>query len=195
MKHATPLALGLLLALPTTFSAPHLAYAWTQHSQPDAMSNRPTMVIFQVAEGYQNDANPPMLVVGCGEGDLRAVVGFGPDVYLGTGMVPVMVRFSDTTPSTETDPVDETGNEIVWYDERIEGVFNGWLFLHVLDAWSHPSKHPSTVAMRVYPPGADPITVKFNLTGFDAAYAPIGKECNIPINSPPPNGWSAEPND
>lgn len=181
------LGLGLLLALSAAFIAAPAAKAWTQHSQPDAMSDQPTMVIYQIAEGYQNDANPPMLVVGCGEGDLRAVVGFGP-VYLGAGMVPVMVRFSDTTPSTETDPVDKAGDEIVWYDERIEGAFNGWLFLHVLDAWSHPSKHPSTVAMRVYPPGADPITVKFSLAGFDQAYAPIGKQCNLPINAPPPSG-------
>lgn len=175
-----PLVFGLITALPALFVNPLPAKAWTNFTNQDAMSDQPDQMAMQTADGYSaSDPNAPTLIIACVAGDLRMLVNYGPGVFLGFSPLQATLRWGETPPYTEQYAVSDSGQSVFLYDESADGDGIWGPELLVIDTAAHSPKPGEFLAVRVFPTGADPITAKFEIKGFDAAYAPIGKQCHL----------------
>lgn len=175
-----PLVFGLITALPALFVNPLPAKAWTNFTNQDVMSDQPDQMAMQTAEGYSaTDPNAPTLLVACVAGDLRMLINYGPNVFLGSGGVQAMTRWGSLGDNTEEYPIGEGGQTVFLYDETVDGDGIWGPELLIISDDANSPKIGEFLAVRVYPPNSNPITAKFNIEGFDAAYAPVGKLCHL----------------
>lgn len=99
---------------------------------------------------------------------------------MGSGTLSATLRWGKMPSDTKEYPVSDDGQSIFIYDEDVDGAGVWGPELLVISADASPyNTLGAFLDVRIAPPGANPITAKFNIKGFDAAYAPVGKQCHL----------------